>query len=43
MKERRRDMQQNQGEEGESRVEVGIPKQRMQAIALRQDRWKTTG
>jgi hypothetical protein len=40
MKERRRDMQQNQGEEGESQVEVGVPKQRMQAVALRQDRWK---
>jgi hypothetical protein len=40
MEERRRDMQQDQSKEHESKVEVRVPKQRMQAVALRQDRRK---
>jgi hypothetical protein len=35
MEERRRDMQQDQGKEHESKVEVRVPEQRMQAVALR--------
>jgi hypothetical protein len=35
VEERRRDMQQDQGKEHESKVEVRVPEQRMQAVALR--------
>ena len=35
MEERRRDMQKDQGKEHESKVEVRVPEQRMQAVALR--------
>jgi hypothetical protein len=34
MEERRRDMQKDQGKEHESKVEVRVPEQRMQAVAL---------
>src|SRR6476619_4763910 len=40
MKQRRRDMQQDQREERESKIEMRVPKERMQAVALRQDRGK---
>src|SRR5262249_61030730 len=40
MDERRRDMQKYQGKEHESKVEVRVPEQRMQAVALRQNRRK---
>src|SRR5438132_13897305 len=40
MKQRPRDMQQDQREECESKIEMRAPEQRMQAVALRQDRRK---
>ena len=40
MEQRRRDMHQDQRKEGERQIEMRVPEQRMQAIALRQDRRK---
>src|SRR5271156_4990105 len=37
MEQRRRDMHQDQREEDERQIEMRVPEQRMQAIALRQD------
>jgi hypothetical protein len=38
VKQRRRDMHQDQREEREGKIEMRVPEQRMKTVALRQDR-----